>query len=50
MTAEEFIKSYTDLEVEKIERRDVVQRFNQKIMSQTISNKMSVSDKENLPI
>ena len=41
MHIDEFIEKYTELEVDKIQRRDVVERFNNKLMVQDISANLS---------
>lgn len=47
---EEFINQYTDEEVEKIARRDVLHRFVQKAAVQAIAAHQSVGSREQSPI
>jgi len=37
MSIDDFLELYTDIEVDKLERRDVIQRFQNKLAIQKIS-------------
>ena len=50
MHIDDFIELYTPLEVEKIERRDVIGRFSNKLQAQKISAEMSINAYESCPI
>jgi len=50
MLADEFITKYTEPEIDKINRRDVIKRFNQKINIQRISSRLSSSSVERIPL
>tara|TARA_B110000285_G_C15087070_1_gene596821 strand:+ start:1523 stop:1756 length:234 start_codon:yes stop_codon:yes gene_type:complete len=50
MHIEEFINQYTSAEVERIERKDVMSRFSNKIAIQNISAHQSVYARESSPI
>ena len=50
MHIEDFINQYTSAEVERIERKDVISRFSNKIAIQNISAHQSVYARETSPI
>ena len=50
MHIDDFIEAYTPLEVEKIERRDVFDRFQNKLQAQKISSELSINAYESSPI
>lgn len=50
MDVQEFINNFTESEVEKIERNNVISRFEHKIAAQKIAHQRSVSHNEIKPI
>jgi len=50
MSIEEFIKTYTQEEVEKINRKHVIQKYQEKAMVQTIAAHLPVYSRERSPI
>lgn len=50
ISAQQFIETYMPSEVEKVERQDVVGRFNHKLISQKISANQSTYSHESSPI
>jgi hypothetical protein len=50
MAIDEFVKSYTEVELEKVERRDALKRFMCKVATQSIAVSMANGAVESLPI
>ena len=50
MHIDDFIEQYTEQEVEKIERRDVVTRYGNKLQLQKISSEISTNALEASPV